>query len=89
MTYIIIPLTWYSKKQEKEPTMPRDKIIKRSRLTYDTDIGTIRYGIKITMKNMAKTPVEKVDNTHCQMSNFSRKGNYKEKKNERLERKTQ
>ena len=60
--------------------MPRDKIIKRTRLTYDTDIGTIRYGIKITMKNMAKAPVEKVDNTHCKMSNFSRKGNYKEKK---------
>lgn len=55
--------------------MPRDKTIKRTRLTYDTDIGTIRYGIKITMKNMAKAPVEKVDNTHCQMSNFSRKGN--------------
>lgn len=41
-TYVVIPLTWYSKKQEKEPTMPRDETIKRTRLTYDTDIGTIR-----------------------------------------------
>lgn len=70
--------------------MPRDKTTKRTRLTYDTDIGTIRYGIKITMQNMAKAPVEKVDNTHCQISNFSRKGNYKKKKKrERLEIKTQ
>lgn len=68
--------------------MPRDKTIKKTRLTYDTDIGTIRYGIKITMKNMAKAPVEKVHNTHCQMSNFSRKGNYKEKKREARKKNT-
>lgn len=43
---------------------------------------------KITMKNTAKALVEKVDNTHCQMNHFSRKGNYK-KKNERLEIQTQ
>lgn len=35
---------------------------------------------KITMKNTAKALVEKVDNTHCQMNHFSRKGNYKKKK---------
>lgn len=27
---------------------------------------------KITMKNMSKTPMEKLDIIHCQMNNFSR-----------------
>lgn len=40
---------------------------------------------KITMKNMSKAPVEKLDNTHCQMRNFSRET--VRKKKERLEEK--
>ena len=44
---------------------------------------------KITMKNMSKAPVEKLDNTHCQMRNFSRERETirKKKKMERLGKK--
>lgn len=42
---------------------------------------------KITMKNMSKAPVEKLDNTHCQMRNFSRERETIRKKKERLEKK--
>lgn len=47
--------------------------MKRTKLRCDPDIGTIREReVKITLINMLKTSVEKVNKIHEQMENFIR-----------------
>lgn len=57
--------------RKKNTTFLRDKVIIRTRVRYDTYVGTDRE-LKISMINMLKSPREEMANMKDQIDNFSR-----------------
>lgn len=60
----------------KKDPFSKDKATNRSRFRNDLDVKTIS-DFKVTLSNMSKNQMEKMDIMQEQMGNFSRDVNYK------------